>query len=113
MVRDLRPAIESGHVWIAGQPIRGLLCLSPVGQALLIENVAVHPSGQGTGLGRQLMDFAEEEARRGGFDHLRLYTNEVMTENVAFYEHLGYQEVDRRSEQGYRRVFMEKRLGES
>jgi hypothetical protein len=59
------------------------------------------------------MDFAEEEARRRSVGRLRLYTNEVMTENVAMYEHLGYHVVDRRSEHGYRRVFMEKLLRES
>jgi GNAT superfamily N-acetyltransferase len=110
MVRDLRPGIEAGHVWVAGRPISGLVCLSPVDDALLVENVAVHPNAQGAGLGRRLMDFAEEEARRGGFGRLRLYTNEVMTENLAVYEHLGYHEVDRRREEGYRRVFMEKLL---
>jgi ribosomal protein S18 acetylase RimI-like enzyme len=78
--------------------------------ALLIENVAVHPKAQGTGLGRRLMDFAEEEGRRGGFGLLRLYTDEIMTENVALHEHLGYREVDRRLEDGYRRVLMEKLL---
>jgi ribosomal protein S18 acetylase RimI-like enzyme len=81
-----------------------------MGEALLIENVAVDPEAQGTGLGRQLMDFAEDEARRRGLGRLRLYTNEVMTENLAIYEHLGYHEVDRRSQDGYRRVFMEKLL---
>ena len=33
-----------------------------------------------------------------------------MAENLAMYTHLGYVEVDRRSEHGYRRVFMEKVL---
>jgi hypothetical protein len=41
---------------------------------------------------------------------LSLYTNEVMTENQAIYTHLGYREVDRHTEGGYRRVFMEKLL---
>jgi GNAT superfamily N-acetyltransferase len=72
----------------------------------------VHPDAQGTGLGRRLMDFAEEQARRGGFRRLTLYTNEVMTENLGMYEHLGYKEVERRRDEGYRRVFMEKLLGE-
>ena len=41
---------------------------------------------------------------------LSLYTNEVMTENQAIYTHLGYREVGRHTEDGYRRVYMEKLL---
>ena len=110
MLRDMGPEIRARRVWVTGRPITGVICLSPVDGGLLIENVAVHPNAQGTGLGRQLMEYAEAEARRSGLGCLRLYTNEVMTENLAMYEHLGYHEVDRRTEDGYRRVFMEKHL---
>jgi len=63
------------------------------------------PSAQGLGVGRLLMEFAEQLAVRR-----RLDTNEIMTENISLYSHLGYVEVDRHIEDGYRRVFMEKRL---
>ena len=113
LVADLRPRIDDGHLWIVGRPVEGLICLCPVDDALLIENLAVHPNAQGTGLGGRLMGFAEELARRKGLDRLTLYTNEVMTENLAIYGHMGYREVDRRTEDGYRRVFMEKFLSAS
>jgi hypothetical protein len=45
-----------------------------------------------------------------GLTRLSLYTNEVMTENQAIYAHLGYREVARHTEDGYRRVYMEKLL---
>ncbi len=110
MLEDVRPHIQASEVWVIGRPIRGLICLIPTDDALLVDNVAVHPGAHGRGLGRRLLDFAEEEARRQGFGRLCLYTNEVMTENVALYSHLGYREIDRRTEDGYRRVFMEKVL---
>jgi GNAT superfamily N-acetyltransferase len=112
LTEDLRPRIRDGHVWIVGRPVEGLICLHQVDEALLIQNVAVHPNVQGTGLGRRLMEFAEEVARQKGLERVTLYTNEVMTENLAIYEHLGFVEVARRSEGGYRRVFMEKAVGE-
>ena len=56
------------------------------------------------------MDFAERRAILLGLTCLSLYTNEVMTENQAIYTHLGYREVDRQAEDGYRRVYMEKLL---
>jgi GNAT superfamily N-acetyltransferase len=110
MLDDIGPHVDAGEVWVIGRPIRGLVCLSPADECLLVENVAVHPDAQGRGIGRRLLAFAEEESRRLGFDRVVLYTNEVMSENVAIYTHLGYREIDRRSEEGYRRVFMEKVL---
>jgi hypothetical protein len=41
------------------------------------------------------MAFAESEALRQGFSSLRLYTNEKMTENIAFYGRVGYRETGR------------------
>ena len=77
---------------------------------MLIENVAVHPSYQGQGVGRMLMAFAEQEASKKQAERLCLYTNEAMRENIVFYENLGFREVERRVEDGYRRVFMQKAL---
>ena len=56
------------------------------------------------------MYFAEQRARQSRLPRLALYTNEVMTENLALYTRLGYRETARRSEDGYQRVFMEKAL---
>jgi ribosomal protein S18 acetylase RimI-like enzyme len=39
---------------------------------------------------------------------LRLYTNELMVANIALYQRLGYREVERRQDAGFRRVFMRK-----
>jgi ribosomal protein S18 acetylase RimI-like enzyme len=79
-------------------------------QGFTIDNVAVHPSRQGEGLGRALLELAEEEARRQGFDSIHLYTHEKMTENLAFYASIGYAEYERREGDGFSRVFMRKRL---
>jgi ribosomal protein S18 acetylase RimI-like enzyme len=110
MLRDYSSAVRNGTVWVAGAPVAGLISLIPADGSLLIENVAVRPAAQGTGLGRALMDFAEQRARQLRLPQLVLYTNEVMTENQAIYAHLGYRETARRSEDGYQRVFMQKEL---
>ena len=110
VLRDYTGYIERGAVWVAGQPITGLISLTPTGDSLLIENIAVHPAAQGTGLGAKLMRFAEQQAVQRHLPRLTLYTHEVMTENQAIYAHLGYREIERRSEDGYRRIYMEKVL---
>jgi ribosomal protein S18 acetylase RimI-like enzyme len=111
MLADYAALIRSGAVHVLdGDPIAGVLVLIPEGDAVLVENVAVHPSRQREGLGRKLMRFVEEFARERGLRGIALYTNERMTENIAFYEGLGFEEVGRRLDDGYRRVFMRKEL---
>jgi ribosomal protein S18 acetylase RimI-like enzyme len=110
MLTDYRPAIENGAIWLAGSPLIGLIALTQADDLILIENVAVHPDHQGSGLGRRLMEFAEQYARKRHIRRLALYTNEVMTENQAIYVHLGYQVTSRRTENGYDRIYMEKTL---
>jgi ribosomal protein S18 acetylase RimI-like enzyme len=110
MLADYAAEVESGRLWVAGEPIAGLIELIETGDSLHVANVAVHPSAQGTGLGRRLMEFAEEQARQRGLTRLDLFTNEVMTENQAIYARLGYRETARRTEDGYRRVYLEKLL---
>ena len=88
----------------------GVLVAYPGNGSFFIENVAVRPEQQGQGLGRRLLDFAEQLCREHGFAELRLYTHVKMTENRAMYAHMGYTEVDRRHEHGFERVYMLKRL---
>ena len=106
MLADYGAAVDAGQLWVTG-----LIELAEHGDRLHVGNVAVHPSAQGTGLGRRLMEFAGEQARQRGLDRLDLFTNEVMTENQAIYARLGYRETGRRTEDGYQRVYMEKDLG--
>ncbi|MEQ9160672.1 MAG: hypothetical protein RLO10_10775 [Roseovarius indicus] len=42
---------------------------------------------------------------------MQLYTNEKMVANLSIYPHLGYAETDRRTEDGFNRVYFEKRVG--
>ncbi|HEY4162141.1 MAG TPA: GNAT family N-acetyltransferase [Dongiaceae bacterium] len=57
---------------------------------LLIENVEVSPSRQGKGYGRLLMAHAETLVKSLGQTEIRLYTNKLFAENIAFYRKLGY-----------------------
>ncbi|MGP8001052.1 MAG: GNAT family N-acetyltransferase [Streptosporangiaceae bacterium] len=110
MLRDYGPSIAAGTTWVTGSPITAVLTLYPRDGHLLIENIAVHPAAQGRGLGRALMSFAEQEAANRGLTRMTLVTHEVMTENQAIYARLGYTETERRAEDGYQRIYLEKRL---
>ena len=65
---------------------------------------------RGKGIGRALLEFAEAEARRAGFDSIYLYTHEKMTENLALYSKIGNGEYDRRSQGDFSLVFMRKKF---
>ena len=90
--------------------VAGVIVLIPGGAHLRVENVAVAPKAQGRGLGRELMAFAERRAAQLGMAELRLYTNQLMTENLALYPALGYTETGRRVEDGFARVYFSKRI---
>ena len=113
MTDDYAEVISNQRVTVAeGQgTIVGVIVLTVDDEGLLIDNVAVDPSYRGKGLGRALLEFAETEARRTGFDSIHLYTHEKMTENLAIYSTLGYIEYDRRSQGGFFLVYMRKHLG--
>lgn len=107
--------IAAGDVYVLRGPppsadLYGLIVIRAEQGALFVENVAVQPTQQGQGFGRQLMAFAEDRAHALALPEIRLYTHERMTENIALYTRLGYMEVERRVEHGFARVFMRKVL---
>ena len=58
---------------------------------LFVHRLAVHPEHQGKGIARQLMDFAEEKAKRDGYDSIRLDTFSQNKRNQNFYDNRDYQ----------------------
>jgi ribosomal protein S18 acetylase RimI-like enzyme len=106
VVRDFRVTVAERGVGIVG-----LIVLGVSDEGFLIDNVAVDPSQQGGGVGRALLEHAEAEARRAGFDSIYLYTHERMTENLALYSRIGYVEYDRRLHGGACLVYLRKKLG--
>lgn len=112
MLADYGAEIRDHQVWAAerdGVPV-GFVVLIRRPDHLLLHNIAVHPDHQGHGIGRTLLEHAEDVARRLRLDQLRLSTNEAMTENLAIYAAQGYVETHRRIEDGYRRIHLTKRL---
>ncbi|MBN6776650.1 GNAT family N-acetyltransferase [Pseudomonas granadensis] len=91
--------------------LRGFIVFFPVDQHMFLENVAVSETGRGKGIGKALVQFCEAQAKRLGLASVCLYTNVKMIDNLSIYPRLGYIEVERRSEDGFDRVYFEKRLG--
>jgi len=113
MVDDYGARIAEGEALVLeeGGRLVALLVLEEEPGVLLLDNVAVDPAQQKRGLGRRLLAYAEAEARRRGFPAIRLYTSEMMVENIAIYRKLGWTETGRSSEHGIRRVNFRKDFG--
>lgn len=112
-MRDDYAALVRGrqvHVLEDNNAILAVLVLRPEPDAMLLDNIAVSPDAQGRGFGKLLMRFAEDRARALGLHAIRLYTQDIMVENIALYTRLGYVETHRGEEIGLMRVYMTKRL---
>lgn len=77
---------------------------------LHLENIAVMPAQAGQGIGKKLIKFVEQTAREKNLSAVELYTNEAMTENLIMYPKLGYVEIGREEQDGFKRVFFRKDL---
>jgi GNAT superfamily N-acetyltransferase len=103
-ISDLPPVSEgiaddiAGHlVWVAeiDSVIAGGLVLVHGKEFATLANIAVAPDHGGQGVGRGLIERAEQYCREAGTTELRLSTHEAMPENVRLYERLGWIETGR------------------
>lgn len=110
MLVDYKEEIASFPVWIAEEDneVVGGLILMYENSYITIANVAVRPDFQGKGLGRVLLDFAESKAKAKGYSEIRLATHVLLTENISYYIHLGWKEIDRDDT----RIYMSKKIAD-
>jgi N-acetylglutamate synthase-like GNAT family acetyltransferase len=113
MDADYPALIAAEQVWVAvDHDVIGVVVLDLQADHLQIENVAVAPERQGSGVGSALLDFAEDRARALDVPELRLFTHALMTENQAYYGRRGYVPTGRTINDGFDRVFFSKVLAD-
>ncbi len=98
MTEDYAPCIARQEVWFVertGEAV-GVLVLAPADKHLTMLSLAVPPIYQGQGVGRWMLDAAEQMARTAARTELRLYTNPGMTRNIAIYQRAGFREIGQR-----------------
>lgn len=112
MTSDYEQIASSGMAILAWHESRvdGMLVFRLDADDMLVENIAVSPQAQGSGLGSALLAEAERIAGKKEKRWVRLYTNEAMVENLAFYPRRGYLETHRGTVDGYSRVYFAKQL---
>lgn len=112
MLDDYAALIKNEVVHVATRDGRlvGLIVMWPQEDHLYVDNIAVLPETQGTGVGSALLGFADQEAQRAGLSEIRLYTHEKMVENIQYYPRKGFLETHRATDDGYQRVYFSRRL---
>ncbi|GEP56445.1 GNAT family N-acetyltransferase [Reyranella soli] len=90
--------LERGDVYVAldGEQIVGAVRTKPQENALYIDQIAVDPPRQGTGVGSWLLARIDELARSRGLGGLTLETAEMAEANIRLYRRHGFEIVDRR-----------------
>ena len=99
----VRLRMNEGPVWVAAQNliIAGTVSAVAKGEALYIRGMAVDPAARGCGVGRALLNRAEEFAIQGGFKYLLLSTTPFLSGAIQLYENCGF----RRSASGPHDLF--------
>ncbi len=113
MVANFASLIASEHLYVAVDldgHLLGFIVFFQKDDHMFLENVAVRQDATGRGVGKRLIAFCEEIAKDANLGSVKLYTNEKMTANLSLYPHLGYQETERRREDGFNRIFFEKKI---
>jgi GNAT superfamily N-acetyltransferase len=87
-----RERIAVGKIWLAfiGDEPVGTVTALPEPDRVYIRSMAVTPSAQGRGVGQQLLDTLERDARERGFKKLYLYTTFVLPAAQPLYEKNGF-----------------------
>jgi ribosomal protein S18 acetylase RimI-like enzyme len=89
---DYAKILSEYEVWLheeAGK-LAGVLILESRADDLLIWSVATAPDARRSGLGNRLLAAAEVRARELGKRIMRLYTGELLVDNIAWYQRRGY-----------------------
>ncbi len=92
LTADYAAIFRDMEVWLADAAggLAGVLVLQPRDSDLLIWSIAIAPGAQRNGLGRKLLEAAEERSQELGLPVMRLYTGTLLTHLVAWYARHGY-----------------------
>ena len=91
------PRNQRGDVYVAleGERIVGAVRTKPQEKDLYIQQIAVDPARQGTGVGSWLLQRIDEAARARGLGGLSLETAEMAVANIRLYRRHGFEIVSR------------------
>jgi len=96
MIRDLNSRGACHHVLVVGDDVVGYFYAQNIVGEVTLLNIAVNPSEQGKGYGRQLMDAFLDICQQSQAESAWLEVRESNIGAFSLYESMGFNEVDRR-----------------
>lgn len=103
--------IAAGHVDVLETDrVIGYVIVFEDDGEMMLDNIAIDPDESGKGYANLLVDFVLDRLRHQGATSVKLYTNAVMTENLAWYPRRGFVEYSRTVIKGMNRVNFRKSL---
>lgn len=112
MIADYEALVASKDVYVlrTDNQTVGAVLLTDAHDSLRLSNLVVDPTAQGRGYSRVLMDYAYELAHSKGLRAVTLFTNALMHENISLYTKFGFKQTERKSENGYDRIYFRKNV---
>ncbi|KAA6475549.1 GNAT family N-acetyltransferase [Agrobacterium rhizogenes] len=95
---------EIGFIALDGNQLAGCIFCRPEAESLYIGKLAILPSEQGKGIGRQLLTLAETTALERGLNALRLETRIELTGNHATFARWGFRKTAENRHAGFDRT---------
>jgi GNAT superfamily N-acetyltransferase len=92
---------REGEIWVIGAPPFACVFLTPQPDTLYVGKLAVHPTLQGQGHARRLLDLAAIRAKALGFGGLELQTRVELLENHVVFKRLGFAQIAATCHPGY------------
>jgi len=89
---EIQGRLNEGPTWVAlaEETVVGTVSAVSKGEALYLRSMAVAPTARGKGVGRQLLEYAEEFAVQHRFERLLLSTTPFLTSAIRLYEQCGF-----------------------
>nr|WP_198671113.1 GNAT family N-acetyltransferase [Oceanibium sediminis] len=112
MSADYRDMVDAEHisVYVVENAVRGFVCYWIDGPDVHVEALALAARARRKGAGRMLLDHVDRQGLRAHCRRLIFHSNAQNFENLAYFRGKGLQETDRRIDNGYERIVMERYL---
>ena len=109
----MRPVIQKEDVvfvWEDNKQVIAFAILVKINDQIILDSIAVDPPHQKKGIGNDFIKFIEKYLMEQKVNKYQLYTNEMMFENIDWYQKKGFKIFKKVTEKGYNRIYFEKEL---
>jgi N-acetylglutamate synthase-like GNAT family acetyltransferase len=109
----MRPVIQKEDVVFVCEDNKQVIAfaiLVKINDQIILDSIAVDPPHQKKGIGNNFIKFIEEYLMEQKVNKYQLYTNEMMFENIDWYQKIGFKIFKKVTEKGFNRIYFEKQL---